>query len=79
MTAKIGISLPDDTYTRVVQAARDNGTTVSGLVNEALQDLLGRRAAAEHAAMLAEAEDPKRLEQRARARTATLAAWKRAG
>jgi hypothetical protein len=79
VTTKIGVSLPDSTYARAVQAARDSGTTVSGLVNEALLAELARRAVAAHVAMLAEAEDPERLGERARARAAGLAAWKRAG
>jgi len=40
---------------------------------------LARRAVAAHVAMLAEAEDPDRLAERARARTAALVAWKRGG
>jgi hypothetical protein len=79
MTAKIGVSLPDSTYARAVEVARRSGTTLSGLVNEALLAELARRAAADHVAMLAEAEEPDRLAERAAARTAALAAWKRAG
>jgi post-segregation antitoxin (ccd killing protein) len=79
MTAKIGISLPDETYARARAAAANSKTSISGLINEALLAELARRAAAEHVAMLAEAEDPQRLGQRARARTDTLAAWKRTG
>jgi hypothetical protein len=79
MTTKIGVSLPDSTYARAVELARRSGTTMSGLVNEALLAELARRAAADHVAMLAEAEDTERLTTRAAARTAALAAWKHAG
>jgi hypothetical protein len=79
MTTKIGVSLPDSTYARALEMAKQSGTTVSGLVNEALLAELARRAAAAHAAMLAEAEDPDRLARRAAARGAALAAWKHAG
>ncbi|HTF47944.1 MAG TPA: hypothetical protein VK735_10880 [Pseudonocardia sp.] len=79
MTTKIGISLPDSTYARAVEAAKDSGTTVSGLVNEALLAELTRRGVAAHVAMLAEADDPDRLAARATARTAALADWKRNG
>ena len=78
MTTKIGVSLPDSTYARAVEVAQQTGTTVSGLVNEALLAELARRAAAVHVAMLAEAEEPDRLGERARSRIAALAAWKRA-
>ncbi|MBV9313930.1 MAG: hypothetical protein JO100_09350 [Pseudonocardia sp.] len=79
MTVKIGVSLPDATYARAAEAARESGTTVSGLVNEALLAELARRAVAAHLAMLAdaEAENPDRLVRRARARGAALAEWKR--
>ncbi len=76
---KIGVSLPDSTYARAVEVARQTGTTVSGLVNHALLAELARRAAADHMVMLAEAEDVERLAARATSRTAALAAWKRAG
>lgn len=79
MTTKIGVSLPDSTYARAVEVARQSGTSVSGLVNEALLAEIARRAAAAHVAMLAEAESAERLGERAKARTAALAAWKRAG
>jgi predicted transcriptional regulator len=77
MTAKIGVSLPDSTYERVVEIARRGNVTVSGLINEALLAELDRRAAADHVAMLAGAEEPARLAERARSRGAALAAWKR--
>ena len=79
MTMKIGVSLPDSTYVRAVEMARQSGTTVSGLVNDALLAELARRAAADHVAMLAEAEDGERLAAQAASRSAALAAWKRAG
>ncbi|HEY1971202.1 MAG TPA: hypothetical protein VGH89_24820 [Pseudonocardia sp.] len=79
MTTKIGVSLPDSTYARVVEMAKQSGTTVSGLVNEALLAEFARRAAASHVAMLAEAEGPDRLAERAAARTTALASWKRTG
>lgn len=79
MTMKIGVSLPDSTYTRVAAAARESGTTVSGLINDALLAELARRAVVDHVAMLAEAEDANRLARRAQDRSAALAAWKRAG
>jgi hypothetical protein len=81
MTAKIGVSLPDSTYARVLELVQRSGETVSGLVNEALLAELARRAAVDHVAMLAEAEagDSERLAARAAARTAALAAWKRTG
>jgi hypothetical protein len=79
VTTKIGVSLPDSTYERATQAARESGTTVSGLINEALLAELTRRAVVDHVAMLAEAEDPDWLTGRARARAAALAGWKRAG
>lgn len=67
------------TYARALELAQRSGITVSGLVNEALLAELARRAAADHVVMLAEAEDAERLTTRAAARTAALAAWKRAG
>lgn len=79
VTTKIGVSLPDSTYARAVDAAQASGTTVSGLVNEALLAELTRRAVAAHVAMLAEAENPDRLTERVTARSAALAAWKRGG
>jgi hypothetical protein len=77
MTAKIGVSLPDATYERAVEIARRGKLSVSGLINAALLAEMDRRAAADHVAMLAEAEEPVRLAERARARGAALAAWKR--
>lgn len=79
VTMKIGVSLPDSTYARAAQAARESGTSVSGLINEALLAELTRRAVVDHVAMLAEAEAPDRPANRARARATALAAWKRAG
>lgn len=79
VTAKIGVSLPDSTYARAAQVARESGATVSGLINDALLAELTRRDVADHVAMLDEAEDPEGLTERARARTAALAAWKHAG
>lgn len=76
---KIGVSLPDATYERAVELARQSGTTVSGLVNQALLAELWRHAAAAHVAMMAEADDSERLTARARDRQAALAAWKRHG
>lgn len=76
MTVKVGISLPDSTHARAVELARSAGTTLSGLVDAALRAELGRRELAEHVAMLAQADDPDRLRERARRRTAALAAWK---
>lgn len=77
MTAKIGVSLPDSTYERALEIARRAKLSVSGLINEALLAELDRRAAADHVAMLAEAEDPARLAERARTRSSALTAWKR--
>lgn len=79
MTAKIGISLPDTTYDRALAAARASGTSMSGLVDEALRAELARRDLADHVAMLAEAEAPEGLEARARARSEALRHWKTAG
>lgn len=62
MTVKVGISLPD--------------TTLSGLVDTALRAELTRRDLADHVAMLAEADDPARLRERAQRRAQTLAGWK---
>jgi hypothetical protein len=79
MTVKIGVSLPDATYERAVEVASRGGTSVSGLINLALLAEIDRRAAADHVAMLAEAEDPTRLAARATARARALAEWKREG
>lgn len=79
MTVKIGISLPDSTHARAVEQARSSGSSLSGLVDEALKAELTRRELAEHMAMLAQAEDPDRLRDRARSRSRALAAWKHAG
>jgi len=76
MTVKVGISLPDTTHTRAVELARTTGTTLSGLVDAALRAELTRRDATDHVAMLAQADDPDRLRQRARRRSEALAGWK---
>lgn len=76
MTVKVGISLPDTTHTRAVELARSTGTTLSGLVDTALRAELTRRGLADHVAMLAEADDPARLRERAQRRAETLADWK---
>jgi hypothetical protein len=55
---------------------RSTGTTLSGLVDAALRAELTRHELADHMAMLAQADDPDRLRQRARARAEALAAWK---
>lgn len=79
MTAKIGISLSDATYARAVAVARASGTSMSGLVDEALRAELARRELADHVAMLAEAESPAELEARARPRGEALRTWKTTG
>jgi hypothetical protein len=81
VTQKIGVSLPDSTYERAVAAARESGTSVSGLVNDALVAELTRRDVIAHVAMLADAEadEPQRLNARAAARSAALDGWKRTG
>jgi hypothetical protein len=76
MTVKVGISLPDATHARALQHARNTGTTLSGLIDAALKAELTRRELAEHMAMLTEADDTQRLQERARARSRVLAAWK---
>lgn len=76
VTVKVGISLPDSTHARAVELARSAGTTLSGLVDAALRAELGRRELAEHVAMLAQADDPGRLRERARRRAEALAVWK---
>ncbi|MBV8993116.1 MAG: hypothetical protein JO287_05305 [Pseudonocardiales bacterium] len=76
MTIKVGISLPDATHARALQHARNAGTTLSGLIDAALKAELTRRELADHIAMLAEADDPKRLHERARSRSRALSAWK---
>lgn len=73
---KVGVSLPDATHARATDLARSAGTTLSGLVDQALRAELTRRELAEHVAMLAEADDVDRLCERARARTGALTAWK---
>lgn len=79
MTTKIGVSLPDSTYELALGEARKSGTSLSGLINKALLTELTRRAVVDHVEMLARAEEPERLAERARTRSAALAAWKRAG
>lgn len=76
MTVKVGISLPDATHARALAHARSAGTTLSGLIDAALKAELTRRDLAEHLAMLAEADDPQRLQERAGARNLALSAWK---
>lgn len=78
MTVKVGISLPDATHARAMEYARSTGTTLSGLVDEALRAELTRREVADHVAMLAEAEtgDGERLRARAQERSRMLSAWK---
>ncbi|MBA2322502.1 MAG: hypothetical protein H0V92_00240 [Pseudonocardiales bacterium] len=79
MTAKIGISLPDSTYARAVEFTQATGMSMSGLVDAALRAEITRRELGDHLAMLAQAEDPERLRDRARARSDALRAWKRTG
>ena len=76
MTVKVSISLPDTTHARAVEHARSVGTSLSGLVDEALRAELTRRELADHVAMLADVDDSGRLRERAKARISTLAAWK---
>jgi hypothetical protein len=76
MTVKVGISLPDATHARALEHARSAGTTLSGLIDAALKAELTRRDLADHMAMLAEADDPQRLHERARSRSHALSAWK---
>jgi hypothetical protein len=76
MTVKVGISLPDTTHARVLEHARSTGTTLSGLVDAALRAELIHHQLADHMAMLAQADDPDRLRQWARAHAEALAAWK---
>ncbi|HEX6402686.1 MAG TPA: hypothetical protein VF003_05940 [Pseudonocardiaceae bacterium] len=76
MTVKVGISLPDATHARALEHARSTGTTLSGLIDAALKAELARRELVDHMAMLAEADDTKRLHERARLRSHALSAWK---
>ena len=77
MTVKVGVSLPDSTHARALEQARSSGTTLSGLIDEALRSELTRRELADHVAMLAAADDEQRLARRAATRRDALAAWKR--
>ena len=76
MTIKVGVSLPDTTHARAVRQAEDAGTSLSGLIDVALRAELTRRELADHVAMLAEADDPQRLRERAQAQQEALSAWK---
>jgi hypothetical protein len=49
---QVGISLPDATHARALEYARSAGTTLSGLIDVALQAELTRREVADHIAML---------------------------
>lgn len=71
-----GISLPGRTHARAVEHACSTGTTLSGLIDEALRAELMCREVADHVTMLAEADDADRLHARARARSRALSAWK---
>ena len=76
MTVKVGVSLPDSTHARALEQAQSSGTTLSGLIDEALRSELTRRELADHVAMLAGADDEERLAHRATARRNALSAWK---
>ncbi|MGH4015843.1 MAG: hypothetical protein ACRDSL_18360 [Pseudonocardiaceae bacterium] len=80
MTAKLGISLSDETHAAIAAAAKAEGLPLSTFVDRVLAQEIFRRGVDDHNDMLREAclADPDRLRTRIDARQQSIGEWKAA-